>query len=78
MKNFISLSDEHLLELYLAGNTAALETIIYRYKSRIYTAINLLVKDKSLADDILQDTFIKVIHSIKNIKYMKVARSYPG
>ena len=63
------LSDSCLISLYKKGNEEALSTLISRHKSRIFTSIYLIVKDKFVAEDILQDVFIKIINIIKKGKY---------
>jgi RNA polymerase sigma factor (sigma-70 family) len=69
MKNLITLTDEQLIALFKEGNTYAMEVLVNRHKSRIYTSIYLLVKDKYLAEDIFQDLFIKVIDTFRAGKY---------
>ncbi|OYX93205.1 MAG: RNA polymerase subunit sigma-24, partial [Sphingobacteriia bacterium 35-40-5] len=59
--NIQSISDQELVNQYIHGNEPSLEELIRRHKSKIYTSIYLLVKDSYLAEDIFQDTFIKVI-----------------
>lgn len=71
------VSDAALLKGYLEGNDAALETLIHRYKSRIFSSIYLLVNDRYLAEDIFQETFIKVIHSLKAGKYNDEGKFLP-
>jgi RNA polymerase sigma factor (sigma-70 family) len=63
------ISDGALLKVYLEGNESALETLIKRHKSRIFTSIYLLVNDRYLAEDIFQETFIKIIHCLRTDKY---------
>jgi RNA polymerase sigma factor (sigma-70 family) len=63
------LSDHELIELYLAGNEKAFETLLHRHKSRIYTSIYLFCKDQSLAEDILQEVFIKIINTLRGGRY---------
>ena len=63
------LTDDQLLRSYMGGNTNALETIINRYKSKVFTAINLLVRDRYTAEEIFQELFIKVINTLNNNKY---------
>ena len=62
-------SDEQLIRSYMEGNTKALETVINRYKSKVFTAINLLVRDRYTAEEIFQELFIKVINTLNNNKY---------
>jgi RNA polymerase sigma factor (sigma-70 family) len=58
-------SERELIRSYLDGNHSSLQTLIERHQNRLYSYIFLLVKDKQLADDIFQDTFIKVINTLK-------------
>ena len=59
------LSDSCLISLYTQGNEEAMSTLIDRHKSRIFTTIYLIVKDKYIAEDILQDVFIKTLNIFK-------------
>ncbi len=63
------LTDEQLLRSYKEGNNNALETIINRYKSKVFTAINLLVRDRYTAEEIFQELFVKVINTLNSNKY---------
>jgi len=62
-------SDSQLVALYQKGNDEAFEVLLHRHKSRVYTAIYLIVKDRYVAEDLLQETFIKVINTIRNGRY---------
>lgn len=62
-------TEQELIQRYLSGNQASLERLIYRHQSRVYSYIIMVVKDKQLADDIFQDTFIKVINTLKSGSY---------
>lgn len=62
-------TDEELVALYVAGNNDCMEMLINRHKSKIYTAINMVVKDTYIAEDIFQETFIKVIHLLQKGLY---------
>lgn len=64
-----SLDDRQLVRLYLNGNERAFEELLNRHKNKIYTSIYLFVKEKSLAEDIFQDTFIKIIDTLRKGKY---------
>jgi len=64
-----SLEDHVLVKQFIDGDQSSLEELIKRHKSRIYTYILLIVKNPHLAEDIFQDTFIKVIKSLKRGKY---------
>ncbi len=63
------ISDFELVNQFVKGNKSSIEILINRHKNKVYTYILLLVKDEHLAEDIFQDTFIKVIKSLKNGKY---------
>ena len=71
------LNDSELISLYRRGNENAFETIVNRHKSRIFTAIYLIVKDRYVAEDLLQETFIKAINTIKNGRYNEEGKFLP-
>jgi RNA polymerase sigma-70 factor (ECF subfamily) len=64
-----AISDRELIANYLKGNQNSLEKLIHRHKNKVFAYILMIVKDKQLADDIFQDTFIKVINTIKAGSY---------
>lgn len=70
-------TDQELVHLYIKGTETALAELLTRHKSRIYTSIYLLVKDEYLAEDIFQDTFIKVIKTLKAGKYNEEGKFLP-
>jgi RNA polymerase sigma-70 factor (ECF subfamily) len=70
-------NDQELVHLYITGIERGLEELIRRHKSKIYTSIYLLVKDQYLAEDIFQDTFIKVINTLKAGKYNEEGKFLP-
>ncbi|MBS1783081.1 MAG: sigma-70 family RNA polymerase sigma factor [Bacteroidetes bacterium] len=65
----LHLSDSELIHAYLQGNCKCFETLMMRYKDKVYTTIFMLVKDSFLAEDIFQETFIKIINTIRKGKY---------
>ena len=71
------LSDQELICQYIKGHERSLEILINRHKSRIFTHIILIVKDKNLAEDLFQDTFIKVIKTLKQGKYREEGKFLP-
>ena len=71
------LSDKQLIGRYLAGDETALEQLIERHKEKVYTSIVFMVKDASLAEDIFQDTFIKVIDTLRGGKYKEEGKFLP-
>lgn len=72
-----TISDKGLLSQYRNGNEAALELLIARHKEKIYTSIFLFVKDTYLAEDIFQETFIKVIDTLRRGKYKEEGKFLP-
>lgn len=64
MRNpFSHLDDNKLMELYKSGESMAFEVIYLRYKDRVYAYLNKRVSDKSLIEDIFQNTFVKFHNS---------------
>ena len=63
------VSDQELIGKYIAGHQSALETLIRRHKNRVFAYILMIVKDKELAEDLFQDTFIKVINTFRSGQY---------
>ena len=59
------IPDSELVSSYIDGNEKSLETLIKRHKQRIYSFIYSKVLDRDLTEDIFQDTFIKVIRTLK-------------
>lgn len=64
-----TLNDNQLVQNFINGDQLALEELVRRHKNRVFTYIVLIVKNHQLAEDIFQDTFIKVIRSLKTGKY---------
>ncbi len=63
------LNDHQLIASYLEGNERAFKELLDRYQQKIYTSIYLFVKDDSLAQDIFQEVFIKIINTLRSGKY---------
>jgi len=63
------LNDNELVQRFIAGDQNSLEILIQRHKGRVFSYILLIVKKQELAEDIFQETFIKVIRSLKRGKY---------
>jgi len=64
-----SLSDQDLVQAYIKGDHSAIEVLINRHRSKVYTYIILTIKNQQLAEDLFQETFIKVIQSLRAGKY---------
>lgn len=63
------LSDNELVQRFISGDQNSLEILIHRHKSRVFSYILLIVRNQELAEDIFQETFIKVIKSLKKGRY---------
>ena len=70
-------TDAVLVTAYLQGDESALSTLITRHKQRIYSFIYSKVFDRDVAEDVFQDTFIKVINSLKRGKYNEEGKFLP-
>ncbi|OUO54277.1 RNA polymerase subunit sigma-24 [Parabacteroides sp. An277] len=63
------LTDENLVILYAEGNNAAFDVLLNRHKASIHSYIYFIVRNKELAEDLFQETFVKVIMTIKQGRY---------
>lgn len=70
VKCYGDLSDEVLVNLFCNSDNSAFETLLMRYKDRVFTYIYNIVRESNIADDIFQETFIKVITTIKSGRYV--------
>ena len=70
MKKFESMTDEGLALQYAGGNNGAFDELLARNQSKLFTYIMFVVRDQELANDIFQDTFVKVITKLKEGKYI--------
>lgn len=69
MKNFESMTDEELALQYVGGNNRAFDELLARNQSKLFTYIMFVVRDHEVANDIFQDTFVKVITKLQEGKY---------
>lgn len=69
-----SRTDQQLIDDYVCGSHESLEFLIHRHKSRVFSYILFIVKNKHLAEDIFQETFIRVVHSLKQDNYRDEGR----
>lgn len=77
MQTIPQISDAVLVDAYLRGDASAIETLIYRHKDKLYTSIYLLVKDKYTAEDIFQDTFLKIVRTLNEDRYNEQGKFLP-
>jgi RNA polymerase sigma factor (sigma-70 family) len=76
MKRF-QKNDEELVALYMSGNEACMEMLINRYKTKVFTAIHLVVNDRYISEDIFQETFLRVIRTLQKGKYEETGKFLP-
>jgi RNA polymerase sigma-70 factor (ECF subfamily) len=76
--NKLMLTDEDLVSSFASGDNDAFEVLLMRHKDRVYTYIFNIVHEHSIADDIFQDTFIKVITTIKQGRYYDAGNKFVG
>ena len=69
MRNHTKLTDEQLIAAYAAGDNIAFDTLLLRHKDRLYNYIYQLVRYSDVADDIFQETFVKVITTVRQGRY---------
>ncbi len=65
------MTDEQLVLLYAEGENAAFDVLLNRYEGRVYSYIYFIVRNRELAEDILQDTFVKAITTIRQGRYVE-------
>jgi RNA polymerase sigma-70 factor (ECF subfamily) len=73
----IQISDALLVKDYVAGDECALATLIKRHESKIYGFIYSKISDRDISNDIFQDTFIKVIKTLKTSSYNEEGKFLP-
>ncbi|MES2130723.1 MAG: sigma-70 family RNA polymerase sigma factor [Bacteroidota bacterium] len=71
------LSDNELVKLYMKGNEECLSVLVKRHKRRIFSYIYLITRNKELSEDIFQETFFKVIQTLKREQYNEEGKFLP-
>ena len=69
MNNLKTLTDEVLVRLYVEGNHEAFNVLLNRYESKVFSYIAYIVRNNDVAEDLFQDTFMRVVATLKNGKY---------
>ena len=69
MKNLKDMTDEELALSYIDGNNRAFDLLLSRNQSKLFSYILFVVRDRNTADDIFQETFVKVISKLQQRKY---------
>lgn len=70
-------SDQLLINAYLGGEEIALQNLIKRYQKQVFNFINIKLKDKYLAEDLFQETFIKVVDCLRAGTYREEGKFLP-
>ena len=76
MNSHTHLTDDELVKMYANGNNEAFDSLLNRYKSKLYSYIFYTVHNEDLANDIFQETFVKVILSIQSKHYAPSGKFY--
>tara|TARA_R110002051_G_scaffold266252_2_gene326001 strand:- start:72 stop:674 length:603 start_codon:yes stop_codon:yes gene_type:complete len=77
MSKRIGPKDSDLIAQYRNGSDAAFDLLVDRYQSKMYTTIFLIVKDQKVAEDLLQDVFVKVVKTLNSDKYNEEGKFQP-
>ena len=71
------LQDRDLIKGFMDGNDSCFNVLLSRYKSKVFTTIYLIVKDRTIAEDLFQDVMIKVVRIIRSGKYNEEGKFLP-
>ncbi len=71
------VDDQELVSQYLGGDESAFETLLRRHKRKVWSHIYLLVRERELTEDLFQDTFIKVVHTLRSGRYNEEGKFLP-
>jgi len=77
MNKVLDLTDNELIQSFQEGNTRAFDALLDRHQERIYNTILFMVKDSYLAEDLIQEIFIKIIDKLKQRKYNEEGKFLP-
>jgi RNA polymerase sigma-70 factor (ECF subfamily) len=77
MSKRIGPQDSELIAQYRNGSEAAFDLLVDRYQSKVFTTIYLIVKDQYVAEDLLQDVFVKVVQTIHSDRYSEEGKFQP-
>lgn len=69
MQSFDKMTDDQLVVSYAKGTNVAFDVLLQRHQTRVYNYILQMVKDRTLSDDIFQETFVKAISTIRQGRY---------
>lgn len=76
MDTIKTMTDEQLVSMFANGNNQAFDVLLNRHKNRVFTYIQLVVRNRDLAEDIFQESFMKAIVTIKQGRYVDNGKFY--
>ena len=76
MVNFERLTDEELAMLYIGGNDSAFDELLSRTQEKVFSYIMFVVKDVEIANDLFQDTFVKIIVRLQQGRYVSSGTAF--
>ncbi len=71
------LNDQELVRSYLEGDERSFEVLLLRHKRKVWSHIYLMVRDREITEDLFQEAFIKVVHTLKSGKYNEEGKFLP-
>jgi RNA polymerase sigma factor (sigma-70 family) len=77
MRKFNEFTDTQLVISFQEGNCEALEALVTRYKDKLFSSIFFIVKDKYLAEDLFQETFVRIIDTLRSKRYNEEGKFLP-
>lgn len=77
MSKRLGPQDSELIAQYRNGSEVAFDLLVDRYQSKVYTTIFLIVKDQKIAEDLLQDVFVKVVQTLNSDRYNEEGKFQP-
>jgi RNA polymerase sigma factor (sigma-70 family) len=77
MSKRVGPKDSELISQYRNGSEIAFEKLVDKYKSRVYTTILMIVKEQGVAEDLLQDVFVKVVQTLNSDRYNEEGKFQP-
>ncbi|MEX0883655.1 MAG: RNA polymerase subunit sigma-24, partial [Cyclobacteriaceae bacterium] len=69
MSKRVGPKDSELISQYRNGSEIAFEKLVDKYKTKVYTTIVMIVKEQGVAEDLLQDVFVKVVQTLNSDRY---------
>lgn len=74
MQNIAAQTDEQLVQSYINGDNSAFDALLHRHENKVFSYILNIVKNRDIADDIFQETFVKAIMTLRQGRYTETGR----